>query len=168
MKGYHAYKDLWKTFANKELTTVMEPNNVVDKYAVCVKKNNVCIFICSTLTFFQFYCKVNRNQLKVFVKSTYGLYHNKYFEIINLRFWERSLVMRCFELHSNSQRADEIKGLPISIDFRNRGTEFLILFSMISTWLLTVQNGADDRRKFNQYWRFSSYSYHSYRNRYNS
>ena len=43
VKGYHAYKDLWKTFANKELTTVMEPNNVVDKYAVCVKKNNVIV-----------------------------------------------------------------------------------------------------------------------------
>ena len=43
VKGYHAYKDLWKTFANKELTTVMEPNNVVDKHAVCVKKNNVIV-----------------------------------------------------------------------------------------------------------------------------
>ena len=43
VKGYHAYKDLWKTFANKELTTAMEPNNVVDKYAVCVKKNNVIV-----------------------------------------------------------------------------------------------------------------------------
>ena len=51
--------------------------------------------------------------------------------------------MRCFELHSNSQGADEIKGLPISISFRNRSTELLILFSIISTWLLTVQNGAD-------------------------
>ena len=26
VKGYHAYKDLWKTLTNKELTTVMEPN----------------------------------------------------------------------------------------------------------------------------------------------
>ena len=36
LKGYHAYIDLWKPFINEELTTAMEPNNVVDKYAVCV------------------------------------------------------------------------------------------------------------------------------------
>ena len=34
VKGYHAYKNLWKPFVNEELTTAMEPDNVVDKYAV--------------------------------------------------------------------------------------------------------------------------------------
>ena len=43
VKGYHAYKDIWKPFINEELTTAMEPGNVVDKYAVCVKKNNVIV-----------------------------------------------------------------------------------------------------------------------------
>ena len=43
VKVYHAYKDLWKPFINKELTTAMEPDNVVDKYAVCVKKKNVIV-----------------------------------------------------------------------------------------------------------------------------
>ena len=43
VKGYHTYKDLWKPFINAELTTAMEPDNVVDKYAVCVKKNNVIV-----------------------------------------------------------------------------------------------------------------------------
>ena len=43
VKGYHAYKDLWKPFINAELTTAMEPDNVVDKYVVCVKKNNVIV-----------------------------------------------------------------------------------------------------------------------------
>ena len=43
LKGYHAYKDLWKPFINEELTTEMEPNNVADKYAVCVKKNKVIV-----------------------------------------------------------------------------------------------------------------------------
>ena len=43
LKGYHAYIDLWKPFINEGLTTAMEPNNVVDKYAVCVKKNNVIV-----------------------------------------------------------------------------------------------------------------------------
>ena len=42
-KGYYAYKDLWKPFINEKLTTAMEPDNVVDKYAVCVKKNNVIV-----------------------------------------------------------------------------------------------------------------------------
>ena len=43
VKGYHAYKDLWKPFINEELTTAMEPDNVVDKHAVCVKKNSVIV-----------------------------------------------------------------------------------------------------------------------------
>ena len=43
VKGYHVYKDLWKPFINEELTTVMKPDNAVDKYPVCVKKNNVIV-----------------------------------------------------------------------------------------------------------------------------
>ena len=43
VKGYHAYKDLWKPFINEELTTAMKPHNVVDKYTVCVKKNNAIV-----------------------------------------------------------------------------------------------------------------------------
>ena len=43
VKGYHAYKDLWKPFINEELTTAMKLHNVVDKYAVCVKKNNAIV-----------------------------------------------------------------------------------------------------------------------------
>ena len=42
-KGYHPHKGLWKPFINEELTTAMEPDNVIDKYAVCVKKNNVIV-----------------------------------------------------------------------------------------------------------------------------
>ena len=36
-------KDLWEPFINEELTTAMESDNVVDKYAVCVKKSNVIV-----------------------------------------------------------------------------------------------------------------------------
>ena len=43
VKGYHTYKDIWKPFINEELTTAMEPDNVFDKYAVCVKRNNVIV-----------------------------------------------------------------------------------------------------------------------------
>ena len=43
VKGYHAYKGLWKPFINEELITTTEPYNVVDKYAVCVKKNDVIV-----------------------------------------------------------------------------------------------------------------------------
>ena len=81
-------------------------------------------------TFFQFYLKRIRNQLEVIVKETYSLHPNKYFEILHLIFWERSLVMRRFGFHSNSRGADEIKGLSVSIDFRN--TELLLLLSIIS------------------------------------
>ena len=43
LKGYHALKGLWKAFINEELTTAMEPDNVVDKYTLCLKKNNVIV-----------------------------------------------------------------------------------------------------------------------------
>ena len=43
MKGYHAFKDQWKPFINEKLTTEMELDNVVDKYAVYVKKSNVIV-----------------------------------------------------------------------------------------------------------------------------
>ena len=39
VKGYHVYKNTWKPTVNEELETEMEPNNVMNKYAVCVKKN---------------------------------------------------------------------------------------------------------------------------------
>ena len=38
VKGYHAYKDLWKPYINEQLMVEMEPGNVVYKYAVCVKR----------------------------------------------------------------------------------------------------------------------------------
>ena len=42
VKGYHVYKNIWKPTVNEELETEMEPDNVMDKYAVCVKKKT-CI-----------------------------------------------------------------------------------------------------------------------------
>ena len=35
-KGYHVYKNIWKLTVNEELEKQMEPDNVMDKYAVCV------------------------------------------------------------------------------------------------------------------------------------
>ena len=43
MKVYHAYKYLRKPFKNEELTTTMEPGNVVHKYAVCIKTSDVLV-----------------------------------------------------------------------------------------------------------------------------
>ena len=86
------------------------------------------------LSFLKFYCKINRNQLEIVVKATYSLHSNKYFEILNLTFWGKSLVARRLGLHSNSRGVDEIKGLPISIDFCDRNTDLLLLFSIISPW----------------------------------
>ena len=39
VKGYPVYKNIWKPTVNEELETEMEPDNVMDKYVVCVKKN---------------------------------------------------------------------------------------------------------------------------------
>ena len=44
-------------------------------------------------------------------------------------------MTRRFQLNSNFRGADEIKDLLISIDFVNRNTELLLLFSIISPWL---------------------------------
>ena len=67
----------------------------------------------STHIFFQFYCKINGNQLKI----TYGL-NSVYFKILNLKFWGRSQLTKRFEFHSDSRGSDEIKDLAISIDFK--------------------------------------------------
>ena len=39
VKEHHVYKNIWKATVNEELETEMEPSNVMDIYAVCVKKN---------------------------------------------------------------------------------------------------------------------------------
>ena len=39
VKGYHVYKNIWEPIVNEELEAGMEPDNVMDKYAVCVKRN---------------------------------------------------------------------------------------------------------------------------------
>ena len=93
--------------------------------------NNLRLCEISILTFFQFYFK-NRNQLEIVVIATYGLYPNKYFEILDLTFWGRSLVTKRFGIDSYSWGADEIKDLLILIDFHNRNMELLFLFSIIS------------------------------------
>ena len=101
--------------------------------------NNLRLSEISILIFYQFYFKIKRNKLEIVVKATYGLHPNKYFEILNLTFWGRSLVTRRFGLHSISRGADEIKGLPISIDFRKRNTGvlaaiyyYISMFSFVS------------------------------------
>ena len=40
VKGYHEYKNIWTPKIGEILSTEREPGNLVDKYAVCVKKNN--------------------------------------------------------------------------------------------------------------------------------
>ena len=68
--------------------------------------------------FFQFYCKINRNQLEIVVEATYGLHPNQYFKILDLKFEGRSLVTRRFGFLSKTRDMDEIRDLPISIDFQ--------------------------------------------------
>lgn len=38
VKGYHEYKSIWTPKIGEKLQTKREPENLVDKYAVCVKK----------------------------------------------------------------------------------------------------------------------------------
>ena len=40
VKGYHEYKNIWTPKIGETLSTEREPVNLVDKYAVCVKKYN--------------------------------------------------------------------------------------------------------------------------------
>ena len=43
VKEYHVYNNIWKKTVNEELETEMEPDNVMDKYAVCVEKNTFIV-----------------------------------------------------------------------------------------------------------------------------
>ena len=40
VKGYHEYENIWISKIGETLSTEREPGNLVDKYAVCVKRNN--------------------------------------------------------------------------------------------------------------------------------
>ena len=40
IKGYHAYKDIWVPEINEKLQARMEPENLMDKYAVCILKGD--------------------------------------------------------------------------------------------------------------------------------
>ena len=40
VKGYHEYKSIWTQKIGEILSTEREPGNLVDKYAVCIKKEN--------------------------------------------------------------------------------------------------------------------------------
>ena len=95
-------------------------------------RNNLRLNETFMLFFFQCYCKIYRKQLDIIVEATYGLHSNEYFEQLNLIFGARSLEAGRFRYLSNFRRADKIKDLLFSIDFWNRNTELLFLFSTIS------------------------------------
>lgn len=86
--------------------------NRADRLSNSLRSNKISI-----LSFFQFFCKINRNLIEIAVKATYDLHSNKYIEIPSLTFWGRNLITRRFGLHSNSRDVDEIRHLTISIDF---------------------------------------------------
>ena len=79
--------------------------------------NNLRLNEIPILIFFQFYCKINRKQLEIVLEESYDLHPDKYFEILNQTFGGRSPVTRRFWLHSNSRGVDDMRDLPISIDF---------------------------------------------------
>ena len=48
--------------------------------------NNLILQKISIIIFFQFYCKINRNQSQIAVETTYGLNPCSYFQKQNLKF----------------------------------------------------------------------------------
>ena len=40
VKGHHVYKEIWTPKHDEELEVSTEPENLKDKFAVCVKKNH--------------------------------------------------------------------------------------------------------------------------------
>ena len=114
--------------------------------------NNLRLNKITILSFLKFFCKINRDKLEIVVKATYGLQSRKFFEILNLTFWGRSLVTRRFGFHSNSWGADKIKGLTISIDFRNRNTELLLVFSIISSWFKWIPWNIQEDSRESKFW----------------
>ena len=107
-KGYN------KTLRN--IPTVSEDflevhENCVDHLSDNLKLNNI-----SMLIFFEFYCKIKRNQLEIVLEETCGSQH-KYFGILDLTFGGRILVTRRFRLCLNSQTRNQIRDWSILIDF---------------------------------------------------
>ena len=81
------------------------PEDCLKVYENCADhlSSNLRLNEISILTFFQFYSKKkNRNQSEIVSEATYDLHPNYYFEILNLKFVGRSLMIRRFGLHSNS------------------------------------------------------------------
>ena len=44
VKGHHVYKTLWNPLTEEFLSCEREPDNPMDKYAVCVKKENEIVW----------------------------------------------------------------------------------------------------------------------------
>ena len=84
----------------------------------------------SILIFFKFYCKLNRNQLKM---SENQLKADTLINTSNIKYniW---MQKPDYQAYGSSFKfpAAEIKGLLISLDFRTQNTEFLLLFYNIS------------------------------------
>ena len=43
IKGYHVYKSIWTLVRGEIITSERESGNIIDKYAVCVKKDNIIV-----------------------------------------------------------------------------------------------------------------------------
>ena len=53
VKGHHVYKTLWNPLTEEFLSCEREPDNPLDKYAVCVKKENKGIYRLKNLVNFR-------------------------------------------------------------------------------------------------------------------
>ena len=69
--------------------------------------------------------------MEIIVEATCGLHSCQYFEILNLRFWGRSLVTKGFGFHSYSRGAERSKACRFQQIFKHRNMNLLLLFSII-------------------------------------
>ena len=92
--------------------------------------NNLRLKEISKLIFFQFNCNINRNQLEIIMKTTYGLHPNKYFDILNPTFGKEAWWRGVSDFIQIPEAWMRSKACQFNIDFRNRNLELLLLFSI--------------------------------------
>ena len=54
IKGHHVYKDIWTTKQGEQLDVLMEPDNRMDKFTICVKINEKIVGHLKKNTFWRF------------------------------------------------------------------------------------------------------------------
>ena len=123
-----------KPFINEELTIAMEPDHVVDKYAVCVKKSNVIVG------------HLPLGKDRRFVKMIfYFLGVDRYAEckvpcLLNKDFWNKKYVTNTLKLidmdQSINQQPDALNSVTPNAFENSKTYSFIMIPSTGVFWLL--------------------------------